>query len=150
MQEIKSSGSVNRFPTGAVRDLQAGKGRMDLLPIRALMAVAGIMEKGAERYDARNWEKGIPLSRFVDSGLRHLFKWLIGWRDEPHLAQACWNFMCLLDTQLRIEQGVLEVSLNDLPANPGEINMRDVLNGVDVVDDLDSDLFGSNWEDSIG
>ena len=116
---IKDSGSRREFETGAVRDDGAGKGRMDLLPFRALMEVAKIFEGGAQKYEARNWERGIPLSKFVDSGLRHLAKWMCGWCDEPHLAQACWNFMCLLDTQKRIEEGALPASLNDLPQNPG-------------------------------
>jgi len=91
---------------------------MDLLPVRAIFEVAKIMEAGALKYDARNWEQGIPLSRFMDSGLRHAMKWLRGDRDEPHLAQACWNFLCLLDTQHRIVEGELPVTLNDLPNNP--------------------------------
>ena len=115
---IKDSGSRSEFATGAVRDLQAGKGRMDLLPVRALVEVSRIMEEGARKYDARNWEIGIPLSRFMDSGLRHAMKWLKGDRDEPHLAQACWNFLCLLDTQIRIQEGILPTELNDLPCNP--------------------------------
>lgn len=32
MKSIKDSGSRTEFPSGAVRDMSAGKGRMDLLP----------------------------------------------------------------------------------------------------------------------
>jgi hypothetical protein len=116
--EFKDSGTRSDFGTGAVRDAQAGKGRMDLMPVRALIEVSKIMETGARKYAARNWEQGIPLSRFMDSGLRHALKWLRGDRDEPHLAMACWNFLCLLDTQARIEEGLLPAELNDLPFNP--------------------------------
>lgn len=118
---LKDSGIRSQFNTGAVRDGQTGKGRMDLLPVRAIMEVSKIFEAGAIKYAARNWEKGIPLSRFMDSGLRHAFKWLLGYRDEPHLAQACWNFLCLLDTQLRIQEGELPIELNDLPCNPIDV-----------------------------
>jgi hypothetical protein len=114
---LKDSGTRSTFDTGAVRDGQTGKGRMDLLPVNALIEVSKIFEAGAEKYEARNWEKGIPLSRFMDSGLRHAMKWLRGDRDESHLAQACWNFLCLLDTQQRIEEGLLPMSLNDIPYN---------------------------------
>jgi hypothetical protein len=31
---------------------------------------------------------------------------------------ACWNLLCLLDTQARIEEGLLPEELNDLPYNP--------------------------------
>jgi hypothetical protein len=118
---IKSSGSCDSFATGAVRDTHEGKGRMDLLPVRAILEVSKIFEAGAKRYAARNWEKGINLSRYMDSGLRHIMKWLRGDRDEPHLTQAIWNFMCLQDTQLRIADGLLPMELNDLPYNPIEL-----------------------------
>jgi hypothetical protein len=115
---IKDSGTRSDFNTGAVRDGQEGKGRMDLLPVRAIIEVSKIFEAGAKKYVARNWEKGINLSRYMDSGLRHAMKWLRGDRDEPHLAMACWNFLCLLETQIRIEEGLLPPELNDLPCNP--------------------------------
>ena len=115
--DFKDSGARQDFQTGAVRDIQDGKGRMDLIPVRALFEVAKVLESGAKKYDARNWEKGIPLARFMDSGLRHAFKHLRGDRDEPHLAMACWNLLCCLDTQLRIEEGLLPETLNDLPLN---------------------------------
>lgn len=123
---IKDSGTRSEFTTGAVRDAQAGKGRMDLLPVSAIFEVAKIMEAGAAKYDERNWERGIPLSRFADSGLRHAMKWLRGDRDEPHLAQACWNFLCLLETQDRIAKGRLPAELNDLPCNPIPTYVPDV------------------------
>jgi len=124
---LKDSGVRSQFNTGAVRDSQTGKGRMDLLPVRALMEVAKIFEAGAVKYEPRNWEKGIPLSRFMDSGLRHAMKWLRGDRDEPHLAQACWNFLCLLDTQERIADGSLPMELNDLPCNPIDVKVDNSL-----------------------
>jgi hypothetical protein len=114
---IKDSGSRSEFSSGAVRDCQAGKGRMDLLPMRAIMEVAKIMEEGAKKYEARNWEKGMPISRYLDSGLRHIAKWSKGDRDEPHLAQACWNFLCLLDTQERLQDGTLPIEFHDIPTN---------------------------------
>lgn len=112
---IKDSGERSQFSTGAQRDCQAGKGRMDLLPFRALIEVAKVYEEGAKKYNDNNWRKGIPLSRYVDSGTRHLAKWMIGWRDEPHLAQACWNLLCLIETSQMIEEGLLPAELNDLP-----------------------------------
>jgi hypothetical protein len=119
---IKDSGTRSNFNTGAVRDGQEGKGRMDLLPVRAIIEVSKIFEGGAKKYQPRNWEAGIPLSRYMDSGLRHAMKWLRGDRDEPHLAMACWNFLCLLETQMRIEEGLLPPELNDLPYNPLSIS----------------------------
>jgi hypothetical protein len=121
MTEIKDSGTRSDFETGAHRDNAEGKGRMDLLPFHALMELSKIFEEGANKYRANNWRRGIPLSRFVDSGMRHMSKWMCGMRDEPHLEQAAWNFMCLIETQLLIKQGMLPESLNDLPFNPLDI-----------------------------
>lgn len=118
---IKDSGQRSEFETGAHRDISEGKGRMDLLPFAALMEVSKIFEEGAKKYRANNWRRGIPLSRYADSGLRHMAKWMAGWRDEPHLEQATWNLLCLIETQSMIKQGLLPESLNDLPFNPLEI-----------------------------
>jgi hypothetical protein len=118
---LKDSGARTKFTTGAVRDAQEGKGRMDLMPVRALIAVSKIFESGAKKYEPNNWRKGIPLSRYMDSGLRHAVKFLRGDKDEDHLSQAIWNFMCLSETQSMIEEGLLAEVLNDLPFNPLEV-----------------------------
>lgn len=116
--ELKDSGSRTEFSTGAVRDAQEGKGRMDLLPMRTLIRLAQHFEDGSKKYGDDNWRRGIPLRRFADSGLRHFCKFLRGDRDEPHLIAALWNLSCLYETQALIEEGLLPASLNDLPNNP--------------------------------
>lgn len=129
---FKDSGSRTEFETGARRDCQEGKGRMDLLPFRAIMAVSKIYETGCIKYGDRNWEKGIPLSRFMDSGMRHLSKWMIGMDDEPHLDMAIWNLLGARDTIARIKEGLLPESLNDLPCNPYfKLSQEEVNNIVD-------------------
>ena len=112
---IKDSGNRTEFKTGAVRDTQEGKGRFDLLPMLALQRLALHFEEGSRVYEPRNWEKGIPISRFVDSGLRHVSKFMLGIEDEPHLIAAVWNFICACETLERIELGILPKELNDLP-----------------------------------
>jgi hypothetical protein len=84
----KDSGHRQVFETGAQRDRQEGKGRYDLLPAAAIKRLADIFERGAIKYSDRNWEKGMNLSRYVDSAMRHLFQYLEGRRDEDHLGQA--------------------------------------------------------------
>lgn len=93
-----------------------GKGRFDLLPCRAVAELARLYEAGCLKYGDRNWEKGIPLSVYLDSALRHSFKHLAGWRDERHDLAAAWNWMCLIETKMRIDEGRLPKRLNDLPA----------------------------------
>lgn len=90
---IKDSGERRSFETGAVRDVVEGKGRCDLLPACALLRLAKHYEEGAKKYEERNWEKGIPLSDMIDSGMRHLLKYMDGQTDEDHLCAAAWNII---------------------------------------------------------
>lgn len=113
--EVKDSGKREAFGTGAVRDTAEGKGRFDLLPAYALTRLAQHFENGARKYADENWRKGIPLRRFLDSALRHAFKYLEGQRDEDHAAAAVWNFMGLIETEEMIRRGILPASLNTLP-----------------------------------
>lgn len=119
-RKLQDSGQRQEFATGAVRDIQEGKGRYDLLPAAAIFAVARVFEEGANKYKARNFEAGMPLSRFIDSALRHTFKHLEGWRDEPHMAQAAWNLLAYIHTATMIERGLLPDNLNDLPNHMGK------------------------------
>lgn len=111
---LKDSGERQSFATGAVRDTQDGKGRYDLLPCHAIHRVAQVFQKGAQKYEDRNWEQGMPLSRFLDSALRHTFTALAGQEDEDHLAQAAWNILCAIETRQWARSGVLPASLDDV------------------------------------
>lgn len=113
--ETKDGGSRHTYDTGAMKEERSGKGRYDLLSPLAVGRIAGVYERGASKYDDRNWEQGIPLSRLLDSALRHLFQYLEGRQDEDHLAQAAWNIMALLHTEEMVNRDRLPVSLNDLP-----------------------------------
>lgn len=117
----KDSGAREAFPTGSVRDTRSGKGRFDLLPTRALRQLAQHFENGAKKYGDNNWLKGQPLSRYMDSALRHIFAHLEGKRDEPHAVAAVWNLMCLIDTEQRVREGLLPKELLDLPEPPSPL-----------------------------
>ena len=106
---IKDSGDRTEFETGAVRDLHAGKGRMDLLPTTALIELSKHCEAGAVKYGERNVDKGIPQHSLIDSGLRHLIKYLRGDNDENHLVAALWNIAWA------VEQESTHPELIDLP-----------------------------------
>jgi hypothetical protein len=112
---IKDSGQRRTAVTGAVRDVPFGKGRFDLVPYFGILAIAQQMEAGAAKYAARNWEKGMPLSWFLDSALRHLLKMLAGFDDEPHDRALAWNVACFIETQEKIKRGLLPKELDDLP-----------------------------------
>lgn len=77
-----------------------------------ILEVSRHFEAGANKYDARNWEKGQPLHVYVDSGLRHLVKWLRGDNDEPHDGAFVWNMVCLVWTHYNLHD------MHDLPFNP--------------------------------
>lgn len=93
----------------AVRDLHEGKGRLDLVPVTAIIELSKHCEEGALKYGERNVDKGIPQHSLIDSGLRHLFKYLRGDKDENHLRAALWNIAWAM------EQEVNRPELNDLP-----------------------------------
>lgn len=112
---IKDSGSRRAFETGSVRDAAGGKGRYDLVTPIALRRLAGLYERGAAKYAARNWEKGQPMSVLLDCATRHLQKHLMGYRDEDHLAAAAWNVFAMMHTEHQIARGSLPKELDDLP-----------------------------------
>lgn len=143
---IKDSGERTEFDTGAVRDIQEGKGRCDLMPLEVvadalndvildclarfqgephetylMMALelfstraykgeddmfldASVhFEEGAKKYGEHNWQKGIPVNRYIDSAVRHYLKWRRGDDDERHDRAFVWNLMCCIWTNRRKE-----------------------------------------------
>jgi Domain of unknown function (DUF5664) len=112
---VSDSGKRQDFATGSRRDTRDGKGRFDLIPALFLTRLAKHFENGATKYGDRNWEKGQPLSRYLDSALRHLMAVQEGREDEDHLAAAAWNVQALMVTLEWCRVGRLPVSLIDLP-----------------------------------
>lgn len=128
---IKDSGERTEFASGAVRDMHEGKGRCDLLPLTAIIELSKHCEEGALKYGEHNIDKGIPQHSLVDSGMRHLIKYMRGDQDENHLRAACWNLMWALN------QSVEKPELNDLLWNNtdrewkvGTLNGRDQSNRI--------------------
>lgn len=161
---IKDSGNRTEFQSGAVRDMQEGKGRCDLLPLDVvaeyleevtlehrviqqisrfqqsgdirhlhlalcafllkhewktpdmILEVAKHFEEGAKKYGERNWEKGIPVRCYIDSGIRHYLKWLRGDNDERHDRAFCWNMLCAIWTCKHMPE------LIDLPFREKEVS----------------------------
>lgn len=112
---LKDSGSRQQFNSGAVRDNGKGKGRFDLLSTQMLFRLAKHYENGALKYEPRNFEKGMPISRCVDVAMRHLTKYLAGWNDEDHLAAVCWNIAAIMLYEERMPE------LMDLPERSDDI-----------------------------
>lgn len=112
---MKHSAKKRKFPTGAVRDSRAGKGRYDLISPHALRHLARRLEDGANRYTDRNWEKGMHVGAFIDSLMRHLSQYQMGMTDEDHLGAIMFNAMGLVHTQDMIDSGELPAELDDRP-----------------------------------
>lgn len=111
---IQDSGERRQFDTGAVRDMAGGKGDMVSLPNAAILRLSKHYEAGATKYGRWNYTKGIPVSSFLDSALRHLFKYLDGWDDEDHLAAAAFNVLGAMEMEAHHKE------LNDLPNRDGK------------------------------
>ena len=84
----------------------SGKLPLDLLPFDVLESAAVVLQHGATKYSARNWEKGFAWSRLFAAVLRHLFAWGRGQRIDPewglsHLDHALVSLMFLRAHELR-------------------------------------------------
>ena len=110
---IKDSGERTVYENGFQRDMHQGKGRMDLLPWRAIIELSKHCEEGALKYGERNIDKGCPQHSLIDSAFRHLAKYMIGETDEDHLRAALWNIAWA------VEQELHRPDMQDIPARRG-------------------------------
>jgi hypothetical protein len=93
------------LPTDGRKD-DTGKDPWELLPWDALREVVKVLAFGANKYEERNWEKGMAYGRLYGAALRHLTSW---WEGEEadhetglsHLAHACCCVLFLLAFELR-------------------------------------------------
>ena len=83
-----------------------GKSAIGLVAPELLFAIGDILEFGARKYAARNWEKGISYTRVFGGIMRHLWAWWA--RDEvdpetgkSHLWHAACGIMFLLAYEAR-------------------------------------------------
>lgn len=93
---MNDTGKRMTYQGGADREPATGKGAYELVSPFALERIAIWYELGARKYADRNWEKGIPFGRLIQSALRHIIRWMKGDRSEDHLSAACWNIMAMM------------------------------------------------------
>jgi 5'(3')-deoxyribonucleotidase len=79
-----------------------GKTRHDLLPPYAINELARVLTKGAEKYEPRNWEKGMKWSTVLASLKRHVNAFESGEDVDAesglsHMAHAMCNAMFLVE-----------------------------------------------------
>lgn len=73
--------------------------RLDLVPAELIAAVGEILTFGAEKYDARNWEKGMSWGRVFGALMRHLWAWwnpLVPDTDEETGKSHLWHAACCI------------------------------------------------------
>lgn len=94
------------FASGGERK-NKGKIRFDLIPPEADLAMALVLTKGVAKYDARNWEKGMPMVEGMVASLkRHLNAWEFGEDYDResnllHMAHVLTNAAFLVALQMR-------------------------------------------------
>lgn len=135
------SGRREHFRSGMVRDVREGKGRFDLISPFAIKRLAQVYERGAAKYDDRNWEKGAPYCRFLDSALRHINQYLSRETDEDHLAQAAWNLLAIMHFE-EVGRTELDDRPKYEPLPPKKVYVIDTLPS-------DSELPGANTFESL-
>ena len=104
------------FPMGAKREFVADKPRYDLISLPAMRRLAIHMAAGVEKYSERNWEKGMPMTRYEQGLLRHVFQYMEGDRQEDHAAAVLFNMGCIMHHEEEIRAGRLPESLDDRPS----------------------------------
>jgi len=137
---IDDGGERQHFETGAQREPCVGKGSFELISPFFLEELAIVLEKGAAKYDARNWEKGMPLSRYMNSALRHLNQELMGLTNENHMAQAAFNIMAYIHTRKMIQ------NFDDMPKYNQKRNMKmnqDVVDAAKLKEEVRKDTIES-------
>lgn len=112
---MKDSGRRETFSTGAVRDTSQSKPRPDLISPYAAAREGAWLALGAEKYSARNWEQGMPISRCIASLERHLMAYKQGLRDEDHMAAIRTNSGFIIHYEEMINRGILPAELDDMP-----------------------------------
>jgi hypothetical protein len=112
---IPDTGKRDSFGEGrAIREVATGKGLPSLIPTRAMRRLATRLEDGAVKYSRNNWKKGMPLSRYIDSLMRHLWAFQENDETEDHLGAMIFNVVALSETFDMIEDGILPKEFNDI------------------------------------
>jgi len=72
--------------------------RCDLLPPKALLATAKVLEEGARKYAPNNWRR-IPREDHLNHLLVHVLAFLAGDQSDEHLAHAACRILFAMETE---------------------------------------------------
>jgi len=126
---------INYGENAAQREPDTGKGRPDLITPFAITRLSKWYELGSNKYGDRNWEKGMPFSRYIASLERHVIAFKKGDESEDHLSAIAWNAFAIMHHQ---ELG--EIEWDDMPHYLGKVEKVKKENCLDKI--------GLSWEDN--
>lgn len=93
--ELKEDGITQNGPICRNVSAEESKTIFDTACFAHMMLEASkLYEAGANKYGENNWKLGMPVNRYIDSGVRHYLKTLRGDDDEPHYRGFVWNLLC--------------------------------------------------------
>jgi hypothetical protein len=100
---------MRKFETGAVRDDDTGKeSYVETISWTALKRYAQYMTGKKAKYGEGNFKKGIPVSSYEDSLVRHVQKYIANKheggtveKDEDHLAAIVFNCFGIMHEESR-------------------------------------------------
>lgn len=99
--EVGASGEV-RTVSSSGGEKGVKPARFELIPPRALFALAELYGKGAEKYEDRNWERGYEFSKSFGAMMRHAWLFWSGEDDDsetgkPHMASVMFHAAALIE-----------------------------------------------------
>lgn len=93
--ETEDSGARKEFDSGMQRDVTDDKVDYSLVLDGPMFERwAHLMDRGAKKYEKRNWMKADSIEereRFRESALRHFLQWYWGEDEEDHAAAVIFN-----------------------------------------------------------
>lgn len=106
IKKIEEMKAKSAPPPLAGAKYDADKPQWALLPYDAINEIVKVLDYGAKKYAARNWEAGIAWSRVFSALMRHAWKWRQGEnKDEEtgisHLAHCGCCIVFLIAYELR-------------------------------------------------
>ena len=99
--------------TGSLR-YNKGKLPMHLVPPKAIKALASVLEKGMDKYPARNWEAGTNYSVPYASLMRHLLAFWEGENLDPE-SNLPHTYHILMNAAMLVEYETLNKDFDDRP-----------------------------------
>lgn len=95
-----------------------GKLPMDLIPPELLTSVSHVLQYGAQKYEPRNWEKGMSWGRVFAALMRHMWAWWARRDKDPETGMShLWHAACCIAFLITYE--TRGVGTDDRPKDGG-------------------------------